>query len=190
MTSTAKSRFTVTFLTVTAVMAALACISNLLRIPLGESKISISNAVCILCGLILGPLGGFLSAGLGNFLFDIFTGYGFESLITFVSKGAIALVVAAVTGPLRREEKLKSADMPRLYLAGALAALTYVALYMLKTFVFGLTVNGLSMEGTLARMASKLPASLINAVFAAVVAPTFYAAVMPALRHTGVLQKM
>ena len=178
------------FLTVTGVMAALACISNLIRIPLGDSKISVSNAVCVLCGLILGPTSGFLSAGLGNFLYDIFTGYGYESLITFVSKGAIALVVALITGSMRRREKMERRDYPRLFLASALAALTYVALYMLKTFIFGLTVNGLSMEGTFAKMGAKLPASLINAVFAAVVSPLFYVAVKPALRHMDALRKM
>ena len=191
MTTQAKSgKLNVYFLTVTGVMAALACISNLLRIPLGDSKISISNTVCILCGLILGPSSGFLSAGLGNFLYDIFTGYGYESIITFVSKGAIALVVALITGKMRRKDRLEGADYPRLFLASALAALTYVALYMLKTFIFGLTVNGLTLEGTYAKMAAKLPASLINAVFATIVAPLFYLAVKPALRHMDVLKKM
>ena len=191
MTSTKKSNgLSVYFLTVTGVMAALCCISNLIRIPLGESKISISNTVCVLCGLILGPTGGFLSAGLGNFLYDIFTGYGYESIITFVSKGAIALVAAGMTAKIRREDKLSGADSPRLFIAAALAALTYVALYMLKTFIFGLTVNGLTMEGTLAKMGAKLPASLINAAFATAVAPIFYLAVRPALKHLDALKKM
>ena len=191
MTSSARSsRMNVYFLTVTGVMAALACISNLIRIPLGDSKISVSNAVCVLCGLILGPSSGFLSAGLGNFLYDIFTGYGYESLITFVSKGAIALVVALITGSMRKREKMERRDYPRLFLASVLAALTYVLLYMLKTFIFGLTVNGLTLEGTFAKMGAKLPASLINAVFAAVVSPLFYLAVKPALRHMDALRKM
>ena len=191
MTAEQKGRNNVYFLTVTGVMAALACISNLIRIPLFDSKISVSNAVCVLCGLILGPAGGFLSAGIGNFLYDIFTGYGYESVITLVSKGAIALVAALMTASLRGKKKaVGKEDGLRLFLACALAALTYVALYMLKTFIFGLAVNGLTMEGTFAKMGAKLPASLINAVFAAVVTPVFYTAVIPALRHTGVLEKL
>lgn len=188
--STTKNKYNAFFLTVTGVLAALACVSNLIRIPLGESKISISNAVCLLCGLIVGPGAGFLSAGLGNFLYDIFTGYGYESIITFVSKGAIALVAAVLTKKIRKGPRIETGDYPRLWIACALGALTYVALYMLKTFIFGLTVNGLTMEGTLAKMGAKLPASMINAVFATVVSPAFYIAVIPALRHTGVLEKM
>ena len=188
--TTGKKTFSALFLTVTGVMAALACISNLIRIPLGESMISVSNAVCVLCGLILGPASGFLAAGIGNFLYDIFVGYGYESLITFISKGAIALVVAFLSGGLRKKEKLQPGDSPRLFLACALGALTYVVLYMLKTFIFGLTVNGLTMEATWIRMGAKLPASLINAVFAAIAAPVFYAAVRPALKHTDILRRL
>lgn len=188
--TTGKKTFSALFLTVTGVMAALACISNLIRIPLGESMISVSNAVCVLCGLILGPASGFLAAGIGNFLYDIFVGYGYESLITFISKGAIALVVAFLSGELRKKEKLQPGDSPRLFLACALGALTYVVLYMLKTFIFGLTVNGLTMEATWIRMGAKLPASLINAVFAAIAAPVFYAAVRPALKHTDILRRL
>jgi hypothetical protein len=39
-------------------------------------------------------------------------------------------------------------------------------------------------------MASKLPASLINAVFALVVAPILYSALRPALQKAGLLEKM
>ena len=191
MTTTKKERYNVYFLTITGVMAALACVSNLIRIPLFDSKISVSNAVCVLCGLILGPASGFFSAGLGNFLYDIFTGYGYESLITLVSKGAIAVVAAVMTASIRGKKKVEGKeDYLRLFLASALAALTYVVLYMLKTFIFGLAVKGYNMEGTLASMGAKLPASLINAVFATIVTPLFYTAVIPALRHTSVLEKL
>ncbi len=190
MSASASKKFNIYFITVTGVMAALACVSNLIRIPFLDSKISISNAVCVLCGLILGPSAGFLSAGIGNFLYDIFTGYGYESVITFVSKGAIALVAALLSASVRRRPKLDAYDLPRLFLAAAAAALTYVFLYMLKTFIFGLTVNGLTMDGTVAKMLAKLPASGINAAFAAIVSPLFYAAVIPALRHTGIYSKL
>ncbi len=190
MTAKAAKKYNIYFITVTGVMAALACVSNLIRIPFLDSKISVSNAVCAVCGLILGPSAGFLSAGLGNFLFDIFTGYGYESLITLVSKGAIALVAGLIAAPLRKKNPLESRDYPRLFVAAFLGALSYVILYMLKTFILGLTVNGLTMDGTLAKMLTKLPASLINGAFATVVSPLFYAAVIPALRHSGVWAKL
>ncbi len=190
MTDTAKKSKSVYWLTVTAVMAALAFVANYIRFPFLGSQITISNTVCQLCGLILGPSAGFLSAGLGNLLYDLLTGYGIESLITFVSKGAIALVVALLTASFRKKVKLEKTEHVRMVIACAVAALTYVVLYMLKTFIFGLAVNGLTLDGTFAKMLSKLPASLINAVFATVVAPVFLRAVLPALRRTGLLEKL
>ena len=58
---------------------------------------------------------------------------------------------------------------------------------MLKTFVMGLTVKGLTMDATLVSMGSKLPASLINAVFATVVAPVLMNALHHPLHRMGVL---
>ena len=75
--------------------------------------------------------------------------------------------------------------MARVVCAAAFGAFAYVALYMLKTFVFGLTVNGLTLEATGLKMAAKLPGSVINAVFASVAGPVLFSALRPALRHAG-----
>ena len=62
-------------------------------------------------------------------------------------------------------------------------ALTYVALYMLKTGVYGAIAGNIW-----APMVSKFPASIINAGAAIVAAPVFYQAVRPALRAAGILR--
>ena len=71
-----------------------------------------------------------------------------------------------------------------------IGALTYVALYMLKTFVYQMFVYGYPMETVWLTMGSKLPASLINAVAAMVAAPIIYTALRPALNRAGILRKM
>ena len=175
-------------LTCYGLMTALAFVSNYIRFPFLGSQIAVSNAVCALCGLILGPAAGFVTAGLGSLLYDLIAGYGLEGLITFVSKGAVALVAALLAGKTLRKRALSGGDQTRLVVACAVAGLTYVALYMLKTFVLGLTVNGLTLEATGVKMASKLPASLINAAFAAVAAPLLMNALHKPLHRLGVLQ--
>ena len=75
-----------------------------------------------------------------------------------------------------RIKKLKSGTV----LACIAGALTYVALYMLKSLL---------MYGW-AGMASRFPASIINAGAAIVAAPIFYHAVLPALRASGILKKL
>ena len=69
-------------MTATGMMAAIIFVGNYLRIPFMGTRLTAANALCVLSGLILGPISGFLSAGIGSFLYDIITGYGAESLIT------------------------------------------------------------------------------------------------------------
>jgi hypothetical protein len=76
-------------------------------------------------------------------------------------------------------------------IAGSIAgALLYVALYMLKTFVYQRFVYGFPMDAVGATMVSKLIPSLINALAAGITAPIFYHAVLPAMRHSGIMEKV
>ena len=167
----------------TALMAALVCVATFLRFPFLGSKVHLGNTLCLLAGLLLGGPAGGLAAGLGSALNDLVSGYPIdELLVTFVSKFLMALICAAIAG--------KGANRARLVLGCAVGAFSYVALYMLKTFVYRRFVYGYPMETVWATMASKLPASLINAVFALVVAPILYGALRPALQKAGLLEKM
>ena len=78
----------------------------------------------------------------------------------------------------------------KIILGSALGALAYVALYMLKTFVAGNLVDGLTMDAVIAKMLTKLPGSLMNAAFAMIVAPILLGAVRPALKHAGLYEKL
>ena len=189
--STAKEKSTtdVYRLTTWGLVTALAFVANYIRFPFLGSSITISNTLCVLAGFIVGPWAGFLTAGLGNFLYDLIAGYGAEGLITLVSKGAIAVVAGLISHQALRSRKLEKKNRILLFVAAAAGAMTYVALYMLKTFIFGLTVNGLTMDATFIRMGSKLPASLINAVFAAIAAPILMNALHLPLHKLGVLGK-
>lgn len=78
----------------------------------------------------------------------------------------------------------------RLVVGSVVGALSYVALYMLKTYIFQRFVHGYPLDAVVVTMAGKLPASLINAVFAMIVAPILYAAIAPQLRRKGMLEKL
>ena len=166
-----------------ALMAALVCVATFLRFPFLGSKVHLGNTLCLLAGLLLGGPAGGLAAGIGSALNDLVSGYPIdELLVTFVSKFLMALICAAVVG--------KSENRARLVLGCAVGAFSYVALYMLKTFVYRRFIYGYPMDAVWATMASKLPASLINAVFALVVAPILFGALRPALQKAGLLEKM
>ena len=73
----------------------------------------------------------------------------------------------------------------RLVVGSVIGALSYVALYMLKTYIFQRFVHGYPLDAVVVTMGSKLPASLINAVFAMIVAPILYAAIRPGAAPQG-----
>lgn len=179
------SVFNITFI---AMMAAMVYVVTLFRFPLLGSKVHFANAVCLLSGLLLGPLQGGLAAGIGSALYDAATGYDLINvLITFASKFAMAWVCGAIAQRMANGEKHR---LDRTALACVCGALTYVALYMLKTFVYQRFVYGYPMDAVWATLIGKLIPSLINAAVAVVVAPLFFHAVLPALRTSGVLERM
>ncbi len=170
----------------TALMAALVYAATMIAFPLFGSKVRLANSVSLLGSLLMGPVMGGLASGLGSLIYDIQTGYGFESIITFVSKFAMAWVCGTIAFSGGR----RSEDHKWNLLAVTGGAWTYVALYMLKTYVFQRFVFGFPMDAVWATMMSKFPASAINAVAAMVIAPILYTAIRPALKSAGQLDAM
>ena len=166
-----------------AVMAAIVCVVTFFRFPFLGSKVHFANAMCLLSGMLFGPVLGGLAAGFGSMLYDaLFGGYDLiNCLITFVSKFLMAAICAWIAFGGKEDGKGKHA---RLVVGSVIGALSYVALYMLKTYIFQRFVNGYPLDAVVVTMGSKLPASLINAVFAMIVAPILYAAIAPAA-HSG-----
>ena len=176
----------------TALMAAIVYVLTLLFIPLGESKVHFGNAASMLAGLILGPWLGGAASGVGAFLFDLTHGYGLvEALITFASKFLMAMAAGLVAGAWRREGKrLDGKGHLRVVLGCVVGGVTYIFLYMLKTFIKQRYVLDTPLDGTWAMMLAKLPATAINNGFAAVVTPILYTALRPALSAIGVLDRL
>ena len=133
-------KITVRQLVIIGLMAALCLVSNYFSIPIpigiDKSRIHLGNVFCILSAFMLGPVGGGFAAGIGAFFYDIFTGYGAECIITFVNKFLMAFVCGGLLKLLTR-----ASDLPQLQLiwrrvvASVAGCLTYVALYMTKSYI-------------------------------------------------------
>lgn len=187
MTQSRNKTFRMCFI---GLMAAIVFVVNYFRIPFMGTQLHMTNALCVLCGLLFGPSAGFLAAGLGSGLYDIVGGYGAECVITFINKGAIALVAGLIGYHAARRDNPTTADHAKVILGSVLGALTYVALYMLKTFVAGKLIDGLPMDAITAKLISKFPGSMMNAVFAFIVAPILLGAIKPALKRAGLYDKL
>ena len=198
-------------LVVMALLAALVYVGALIRIPLGSSRVHISNAICVFSGFILSPVDAGIASGLGSFLYDLtMGGYGLlDAAVTFVSKFMIGFVAGLLLRLCRRRiaknEELKGEHTPLIFVISAAAALVYTALYMLKSFLWVLlgvvtpessasvreAMEGNSLlKGAGVYMLLKLPASLINAALSAFLAPFLYWTVRPALVKMGVIAKL
>ena len=177
-----KDRHPAYHLALVGVMAALVYVVTMFRFPLLGSKVHFANAMCLLAGLLLGGGYGGAAAGLGSALYDLLAG-GYDplqALITFVSKFAMAWVCAVVAGS-RREGK---GGLVRDYAACFLGSVAYIALYMLKSYVYKSFV-----EPVPADTLGKLIPALLNGAVAVLVTPLLARAMFPALRRAGVLEK-
>ncbi len=81
-------------LALSAMLAALACVATMvIKIPsLLKGYINLGDCIVLLSGWILPPGYGFLAAGVGSALADIFSGYAVYAPATFVIKGLMAII--------------------------------------------------------------------------------------------------
>lgn len=162
------------------IMAAMVCVVTYFRFPFLGSQVHFANAFCLLAGLLFGARDGFLAAGIGSAIYDLMGFYGpADAIVTFVTKGCMAAACAKLA---RIGKETSPAPGVQTTLAAIGGALTYVCLYMTKTFLEQKFVYGLALDAVFVVMGSKLPASLINAVFASIAAPLLHAAVRPVLK--------
>lgn len=134
--------------------------------PFGQTRFHLGNVFCLLAGILMGPGFGGLAAGLGSALFDLFDPVYFTSApITFVTKFALAFVAGAI---YRKRNEL--VDKKRLVLAAILGQLTYVFLYLLKSYITNKFVMGFTNEAVMAELIPKAGVSLFNALISIIIA--------------------
>ena len=77
-----------------ALLAAVTCVATMIiKIPSPlKGYLNLGDCVVLLAGWMLSPMYGFLAAGLGSALADLFLGYVMYAPVTFIIKGAMALV--------------------------------------------------------------------------------------------------
>ena len=162
----------VIFICFVGLMAALCMVSNYLqiRIPIGGdagTRIHFGNIFCLLSGFLLGGVGGGLAAGIGAAVFDLTDPiYAPEFYITFIFKFLMAFVCGIISYAGKKQGK----NFGRNVVAGIAGQLTYIALYLSKTFVvkYWIEKNDLSTVWTM--MIPKAATSLTNGAIAVVVA--------------------
>lgn len=127
---------TVQKLALSAMFAALVCVATMIvKIPSPlKGYINLGDCIVLLSGWILPPGYGFLAAGVGSALADIFSGYAVYAPATFAIKGLMAVIAYLVFKILSKKMK----DFPARLISGILAEAEMILGYFLfEGFMYG-----------------------------------------------------
>ncbi|MDL2233621.1 ECF transporter S component [Ruminococcaceae bacterium OttesenSCG-928-L11] len=187
-----KRRFSILKISMIGVMAALTFAAHQLQINiptvLGNTRLHLGNVLCLLCGMLLGPIPGGFAAGIGAMFFD-FTNplYIASAPFTFVFKFMMAFVCGCIVW---RKKGAYLHNIPSNVVAGFCGAMTYVALYLSKNFLEDIFFLRTEMETALIDLAQKGAVSGFNGILAFVVAVPLSMAIRKGLERAGLYSKL
>lgn len=121
---------------VAALLAALTCVATMvIKIPSPmKGYLNLGDCVVLTAGWMLSPVYGFLAAGLGSALADLFSGYVVYAPATFLIKGLMALVARFVYKALCNKT---NSSVSRI-ISGVLAEIIMVlGYYIFEGFIYG-----------------------------------------------------
>ena len=119
-----------------AMLAALACVATMIiTIPSPlKGYLNLGDCIVLVAGWMLSPMYGFLAAGLGSALADLFSGYVTYAPATFVIKGLMALI--AFYGYKLLHNKI--GNLPSRIITGILAEIMMILGYFaFEGFLYG-----------------------------------------------------
>ena len=117
-------------------LAALVCVATMLiKVPSPlKGYLNLGDGIVLLCGWLLSPVYGFLAAGIGSALADLFAGYVIYVPATFAIKGLMAL--AAYYGFRLLCKRI--GNVPARVLVGILAEIVMIlGYYVFEGFLYG-----------------------------------------------------
>lgn len=177
--------FTTRKIAFAAMMAALTAAGSALRITMplaiaGTTSFHLGNIMCALSGILLGPWLGGLAAGMGSAIYDMFNpAYIDEAWLTFLMKGVYGVAAGLVLRLSRRETGYTNCT-----LAALAGALSYAALYLLKSYYKAIWIQGVAADAAWIVVVDKLPATIFNGAVAVIFAPILAIAITKALKKS------
>lgn len=119
-----------------ALMAALACVATMIiKIPSPlKGYLNLGDCIVLTAGWLLSPTYGFLAAGLGSALADVFSGYVTYAPATFIIKGLMALIAFYGFKLLN----IKIGNLPSRIISGIVAEIVMILGYFVfEGFLYG-----------------------------------------------------
>ena len=170
------------------IMAALVYVTSAylqINIPtaIGSTRLHLGNVMCLLSGLLLGPLQGGLAAGIGSMFFDLTNpAYIASAPFTFAFKFLMAWVCGIIAHKCGKEAFWK------IVVGAIVGAISYVILYLGKTFIESYFIMGIPLNTVWLTVTQKGLVSTVNGIIAAVVSVPLYMTLRPVLRRAKLLK--
>lgn len=123
-------------LVMAALMAALTCVATMVIMipsPL-KGYLNLGDCLVLISGWMLSPAYGFLAAGIGSALADVFSGYMIYAPATFVIKGLMALI--ACYGFQLLQKKISSL-ISRIVSGAAAEIMMVLGYFVFEGFMYG-----------------------------------------------------
>lgn len=123
-----KKKVSTLYIVMIALLTAMTCVATLvIQIPVGIGYVNFGDAVVMVAGVVLGPLGAMAAGGIGSALADCFTGYLVYAPFTLIIKGAEGLVCGLIFKSVLKNKNVYLRGL----VAFALSALIVVVGYAL-----------------------------------------------------------
>ena len=169
----------------TALMAALVFVTTTflkinIPLPSGYTMLKTGNILCVLSGLLFGPVCGGLASGIGSALYDIFFYSVGSAPMTFVR----FFIMGFLAGLISHLGKANGEHTKRNLVAAIVASLSYVLLYIGEK-VGGSMLMGNSFPVAITANSTRLITSLINAAVAIVGSMLLVKPIRGALKRVG-----
>ena len=128
---------------ITSMLAALTCVATMIiKIPSPlKGYLNLGDCIVLFAGWMLTPGYGFLAAGLGSALADIFSGYMMYAPATFIIKGLMAVIAYGLFQFLHKKTKISAARI----VSGIVAEIVMVLGYFLfESMLYGCVASAVN----------------------------------------------
>lgn len=145
---------------ITALMAAMVCVATMIiKIPSPmKGYLNIGDCIVLLCGWLLAPGYGFVAAGLGSALADMFSGYITYAPATFLIKGSMALIAFACFKLMNK----RIGKLPSQIIGAVLAEIVMVlGYYVFEGFMYGFIPSAVNIPANAVQGAAGLILGII-----------------------------
>ena len=145
---------------ITALMAAMVCVATMIiKIPSPmKGYLNIGDCIVLLCGWLLSPGYGFVAAGLGSALADMFSGYITYAPATFLIKGSMALIAFACFKLINK----RLGRLPSQIIGAVLAEIVMVfGYFVFEGFMYGFVPSAVNIPANAVQGAAGLILGII-----------------------------